>query len=544
MLENNTKRFNRIFSMVFLSLWLTLIATPGYSAAPKKVAVIPFSMNSVQDLGFLQKGLFAMLSSRLSDPGKVEVLDRETVDKVMAAAQKSDESKGALTESKARIIGANMGVDYVLFGSLTQFGDSVSLDASMVDVTGEKQTLAFFKQSNTMGDVIPMVNTFAGDVNLKVFNRSIANELYVRPEPQGPQAPGGLQQMGGYGGGFVNLQQTGQQGFETRLKFDGRINALAAGDLNKDGIVQVVIATDSDILIHTLNNSKLLLEKKLEFSSYNRIVSLDIADINQNGYPEIFITSLNIQRENLQSFVLEYNGSAYVTLTEGEPYYFRVIDGPDKARILLGQESVGHPFKGDIFMMTASGNHYIKGKKIPLPRGASVLSVAQGPVTSPSESAYVLIDENEHLKLVSESGRVDWQGSNQLGGTEHYFLLPRNDPDGTYQERAYLNSRILFYNLGQDDKLEAFIVKNEEIGGGLGRYKRFSQGHIETLLWDGIALSPVFKTQSIQGWISDFAIADIDRDGTAELLVSVVSRTKLLTGTRGQTSNIISYKLD
>ena len=40
----------------------------------------------------------------------------------------------------------------------------------MVDVTGQKKTLAFFEQSNAMGDVIPLVNSFAGDINMKVFN--------------------------------------------------------------------------------------------------------------------------------------------------------------------------------------------------------------------------------------------------------------------------------------------------------------------------------------------------------------------------------------
>ena len=233
----------------------------GLCAQPKKVAVFPFTMNSPKDLGFLQNGLFSMLSSRLTDPGKVEVLDRETIDEFLA--QDSDSAKGALNESKARIIGANMGVDYILFGSLTHFGESVSLDASMVDISGKKSTLSFFEQSSSMGDVIPLVNSFAGDINLKVFNRSIANELYAKQAPQAPEAPGSLQYAGGaagYGGGFVNLQQTGQKGFSTHLKFEGVINAMATGDLDKDGVMSVVAATDSSLLIHKLHGNRLVLQ--------------------------------------------------------------------------------------------------------------------------------------------------------------------------------------------------------------------------------------------------------------------------------------------
>lgn len=523
-----------------LLIFTVFTVASGLCAEPKKVAVIPFSMNSSQDLGFLQTGLFNMLFSRLSDPGKVDVMDRETVDKVLAKAQKTDETKGALNESKARIIGANMGVDYILFGSLNHFGESVSLDTSMVDIAGGKPTITFFKQSNTMGDVIPMVNTFAGDINLKVFNRSIANEMYARPQ-QGGQS----YEEGQAHDGFVNLQQTGQKGFQVHAKFDDQINAMALGDLTHDGKIQVVTATDYEILIHKFEGTSLLLDKKLEFSSINRIISLDIADINKNGYPEIFVTSLNIHRQGLKSFVLEYNGSTYTTLTENESYYFRVIDEPDNDKILLGQKSAIHPFKGKIYTMKVSGKGYVMDKELRMPRSASVLSLAKGPVTAKDAGEYVLINEHGRLMKATDTGKIDWEGNGKFGGTAHYFLLPRNDTDASFQERVYFNPRILFYDIDDDGKLEVLAVRNEELGGGaLGRYKRFTKGSLEILSWNGIALAPVSKTRSVQGWISDFAIADIDGDGKDELVVSVVGKSKFFTGTKGQPSSIISYKLE
>ena len=538
----------QVAAVVFVFMAFT--AVQGLCASPKKVAVIPFFINSPQDLEFLQNGLFSMLSSRLSDPGKVDVLDRETVDTVMAAANQSGQIKGSLNDATARIIGANLAADYILFGSLTNFGESVSLDARMVDITAKKPTLTFFKQSNTMGDVIPMVNTFAGDINLKVFNRSINTEMYAAPQQQGAsEAAGALigagSQAPGYSGGFVNLQQSGRKGFATHLKFKGQINALAVGDVNKDGVLQVVTATDSDVIIYKMDGNRLLVDKKLEFPSSNRIVALDIADINQNGTPEIFVTSLNILRENLQSFVLEYSGSAYKTITDKESYYYRVINGPDQSKLLLGQKAATHPFKGSIYTLTASGNAYVRGKPLAMPRSASVLSLARGAVTAENTEGYVTINEHGRLSVVTDTGKIDWESNAKYGGTENFYLLPLNDPDASYQERVYLNPRILFYDVGNDGKSEIFVIRNEDLGGGaVGRYKRFSKGNLEILAWNGIALAPVLKTRSVEGWISDFAIADIDNDGVDELVVSVVGRSKILIDVKAKTSNIISYKLN
>jgi TolB-like protein len=539
-------RLFAVLSGCIVSIIILAGITPAVYAAPKTVAILPFAMNSPQDLTFLQNGLFSMLSSRLSDPGKVDVLDRATVDAATARANAG--TAIALTRDQAMAIGEQLGADYVLFGSLTHFGESVSLDAAMVDVTGDAPALTFFEQSNNMGDVIPLVNTFAGDINLKVFNRSIANELYVQPAPEGPQAPGGFQAAGqgsAYQGGFVNMQQPGGKGFATHLSFEGVITAMAAGDLNKDGIVQVVAATDDTLMIHQMSGNQLVLEKQLEYSSTNRIVSLDIADINGNGYPEIFVTSLNIQRQHVVSFVVEYNGNEYITLAHKQPYYYRVITDHGGSPLLLGQKQSTHPFQGRVHTMMAAGNGYAAGEKISLPRSVSVLSLDQGVIRSDDTTEYVLINEHGRLTLVSDNGQIKWKGNQKYGGTEHYFLLPRRSYDRSMQDRVYLHPRIQCHTVGRDGNPMVIAVRNQELGGGLvGRFKRFTSGSIEFLSWDGIALAPKFSTAPLQGWVSGFYIADINKDGKEELLVSVVDKQKTSLLATRRSSSIISYELE
>ena len=538
-------RLFAVLSGCIVSIIILAGITPAVYAAPKTVAILPFAMNSPQDLTFLQNGLFSMLSSRLSDPGKVDVLDRATVDAAMARA--STDTATALTRDRAMAIGEQLGADYVLFGSLTHFGESVSLDAAMVDVTGDAPALTFFEQSNNMGDVIPLVNTFAGDINLKVFNRSIANELYVQPTQEGPRAPGGFQAAGqgtAYQGGFVNLQQQGGKGFATHLSLEAVITAMAAGDLNKDGAMQVVAATDDTIMIYRMSGNQLVLEKQLEYASTNRIVSLDIADINANGYPEIFVTSLTIHRDGLQSFVVEYNGSDYVTLVDNQSYYYRVITAQDGTQTLMGQYTGASPFDGRIYTLQADNAGYTRQKTVRFPRNTSILSVARGPVTSDTADEYVVTNRFGRLVVTSDSGSTEWESTEKYGGTAHVWLMPSNDTDASFRERIYIHPRIQFYDMDADDKPEILAVQNNEFGGGaVGRYKRFKNGAIKVLSWNGIALAPIFQTTALQGWISDFAIADINGDGKEELVVSVVTQTKLAILSKDKASSIISYEL-
>ncbi len=523
---------------IFVAFWA--VTGSGLCGETKTVAVFPFEINSPQDLGFLQNGLFSMLSSRLSDAGKVDVLDREAIDKALAGAKSSGLVKGSINENTARELGAQMGVDYILFGSLTHFGDSISLDASMVDVSGQKDTLSFFEQSNSMSDVIPLVNSFAGDINMKVFNRNIDNKMYARPQDQNPVLGGGP--YSGGTGGMMAMQAN--QRFTTHLKMGDVIRAMATGDLNKDGHLQVVAATDSALEIYHLEGSLLTKEIHLDYASYLRIIGLDVADINRNGYPEIFVTAMTINRETLSSFVVEYDGTSYTTLQDGLSYYFRVMASPDGNSVLYAQEKGRGPYAGKIFIMSPSDNAYQEQKAIRMPRGTSVLSLARGPVREDDADEFLSINQYHRLVLISDTGSNEWESTEKYGKTNNYWFSGDQGADSSYREREYFNPRIKFFPVGEDQKNKVFLITNDEVGGGsLGRIKRFKEGRVEIMSWNGIALAPVFQTVPLQGWVSDFDIADIDNDGTQELVISVVTRSKMVILSKDKTSNIISYKL-
>ena len=164
------------FSLFALIIGNTVVA----ASEPKRVVIVPFKINAEKDLTFLEEGIADMLESRLSWDDKVTVISREKTKRALESVE------GSLNETKAREIGAKLDADHVLFGSLTIFGNSMSIDAKLIDVSGNRPPLTFFSQSQGMDEVIPKINLFATDINERVFGRVLQDKTTVN-QPQETQ---------------------------------------------------------------------------------------------------------------------------------------------------------------------------------------------------------------------------------------------------------------------------------------------------------------------------------------------------------------------
>jgi TolB-like protein len=164
------------FSVFALIMGNTVVA----ASELKRVVIVPFKIKAEKDLTFLKEGIADMLESRLSWDDKVTVISREETKRALESIV------GPLDETKAREIGAKLDADHVLFGSLTIFGNSMSIDAKLVDVSGNRPPLTFFSQSQGMDEVIPKINLFAADINEKVFGRVLQAKTTV-DQPQETQ---------------------------------------------------------------------------------------------------------------------------------------------------------------------------------------------------------------------------------------------------------------------------------------------------------------------------------------------------------------------
>jgi TolB-like protein len=162
---------------IAIALWcLPAIAL----AAPAKIAIIPFQINAEKEYDFLRKGIVQMLASRLSQADKVEVIDSTATDQAVNAA------KGVTGDGLALHVGRDLQVDYIVSGSVTLLGESVSIDAKVLDVTGVRSPMTFFKQTQGMGTVISQIDALAAEINTRYFGRQAQAAVPPAPAPAAP----------------------------------------------------------------------------------------------------------------------------------------------------------------------------------------------------------------------------------------------------------------------------------------------------------------------------------------------------------------------
>lgn len=530
---------NKIIRLILICFVLCLNPIAVAADDTKTVAIIPIEMNATQDLTFLQKGLFSMLSSRIADPGKVTTLEREEVENAMKKAQADEATKGSLNESKARLIGAGLNVDYVLYGSLTLFGQSMSLDMFMVDVKNINPTLSFSRQAPDPGAVITELDQIAAEINLKTFNRKpeqvLPKEFYAQ-QAQPEQRSGE-----GYASPLTNYRYL--------FAANGHINGIACGDVDGDKKNEVVIIYDHDIEILEDNfGGKLKSIHRIEGGEYYDVVSVDVADINKNGIEEIFISRVQTATGYMRSLVLELSNGAFKELADDLPWYLRVVQNGSK-KVLYGQKSGRKgPFAGrNVFSVRYVGGQYEIGDKISVPDGFSVLTMALGNnIGGATVNGLIFLNADGHLNLAADNGQVEWSGEEAYGGSKRFYTYIDKDKalmDAADGNGVYFQTRNIVYDVGDDGKLEAVIIKNKEAADYLfGELRNFKSGSIEIMKWNEMGLFPNTAGKRVPGQITDIMVGDFDNNGKKELLVTLVKKRNNLSSKKSK-SIVVAYDL-
>lgn len=562
---------HRIFKyMIFLFI---VILSSGTLWAKDKytVTVLPFTLNSSENIEYVRQGIQDMLMTRIAVSNKIEVSGKDSVAEELKKSNIKD-----ISPAEVYNIGKKLKSDYVVWGSITKIGNSISVDGKLVDITNAKSDVGLFTQSPSLDEVIPKINDFSQ----KIVQHILGGDAQTAGQPAAASAPAGATSVApgvsresliiagmksGKRGTLTSVINTDfinapddpfkRKGFWMSQHFPTEFKGMDVGDVNGDGKNEVVLIDEHNVYIYQKTDTDLRLLQTIAGKRYEKYLSVDIADIRKSGTKQIFVTSIN--DNNLNSFVLEFKDGKYVKIASDLKWFLRVIDTPSGIPLLLCQSyGLDQIFDTQIYEMVWRNGRFVEDQKMKIPRGLSIYGLVIDNFGTGGDEKVIALDELDHICIFRKTNKpfvqlntfgfknddLIWRGDEKFGGSNNYIENARDKSTNVEAKSAYINLRILTYDFNKDGKKELIIVKNLSASGRLLKNaKMFTSSEIYNLEWDGLGMAENWRTKKINGYVADYIFKDIDNDGKPELVLALV--LSVGSSVRDK-SAIVVYKID
>ena len=531
------------------------------------VTILPFSIHSAENIDYIKNGIAEMLTSRISASKKIKVSQKDTV---LAQLKKSKIKE--ITAGDAYNIGKKLNSDYVVWGSITKIGNSISIDGKLLNIDKSKSDIGVSSQSQSLDDVIPKINDFSENIINHILG--ITPQISTAPAVVTPTSPTmsnesqiiANMRSGNKKGGtltsvinaeFINTEEPlNHKDFWMSQKIPTEFKGMDIGDVNNDGLNEIVTIDKNNVYIYQKNEKELKLLEKIKGNSYDNYIAVDVADINKSGIPEIIVTSLN--DTVLDSFVLEFKDGKYIKIASNIRWFLRVIDTPSGIPLLLGQEyGFGKPFDMPIYEMVWKDGTYVSDQKMQIPLGLSIYGLNIDNLGIDGSEKILAMDEYDYLYIINKTTKplsrifsigftsddLIWKSDDVYGGSNNYIEnIDKNNPDNPREKSAYVNLRLLTADINKNGKKEILLVKNlSPVGRVFKNYKLFTSSEIYDLEWNGLGMAENWRTKKIDGYVADYSIKDVDNDGQQEITLALVLSAGVSLRER---SVIVTYKID
>lgn len=563
--------------------FVLLLVAPLAAKDKKTVAVLPFTVNSAENIDYVQQGIQDMLSSRIAAGDKIEVISKEKV----AGAIKTVKLR-EMTMADIYGLGKKMTVDYVVSGTITKIGNSVSIDGKLADVAANTPAVSISTQSQGMDDVIVKINDFAQRIEQHILGpapaAAVSAPVAASPKSVLPQfvAPGASPEQkeresliiagmrtgkkatytGAINPDFISgAQPRDKKGFWMSQRYPTNYKGVDVGDVNGDGLNEIVVIDENSIYVYQRKGNDAVLLTKIIGGQYNNYVGVDLVDLNNNGIKEIIVSNVLTKRgaysisNTVDSFVMEWKDGKFVNIANNLPWLFRAIDTKPAGLRVLGQKiGVGRPFETSINEMVWRNGKYQEGAELKIPRGLNIFGLTLDNLGDGPEKI-IAFNDYDYLCVYRETDRPLYAVQSMLGSKEFIYKsdevfggsnmyiehygedMPGNDY--TFYN-TYLNSRILTYDTNKDGKRELIVVKNLTPSRILKNVKIFNASEFYNLEWDSMGMVENWHTKKMGGYVADYQIKDIDNDGQDEIVMVLVTSAGSMVG---RESVIAAYKI-
>jgi hypothetical protein len=492
--------------LVLLMAPTTWAQTPV--AAKRQVIFLPFDVQIPGSYAHLRQGLANTLASRLASRANIApVAQGATADQMAQALQTGNH--GAFSQQLQR-----SGADYLIMGSLAPKAGQFALVGYVFSRTADQAPKKFQQDFQSVDDAMTAVDAMAWEISGKVFARPKPDALAGTAGGAGMSAFQTAQPERAYREGLMAGSASGLEAggpFELVSTFRSKGIAaeamdINAGDLDGDGKEEIVLLTNGALMLYRNENGAFRMLATVDLPNHLRHHTLTLADINNNGLQEIYISASN--GDNPTSSAMEWNGKRITTLFADQPWYLAAITAPGQAPLLIGQQRLAEEFGGgDLFeMQLTQGGGVAAGKQLPLPRGINVFDFTLADLDGDGTREIVLINSANRLQVYEADGSLSWTSAELIGASNKFFgtLTSGNNAVSAEKETVWVHTRIVAADLDLDGVTDILVANNRlETVNFMPNLRYFDGGSLVAYGWRNGAMQRLWETKKTPGYITN-----------------------------------------
>ena len=306
------------------------------------------------------------------------------------------------------------------------------------------------------------------------------------------------------------------------LPFNAQL--FVAADLEGTGALQYVFSDGVQLHVFKQYPSgwrEEWVEPVSSASNGRQHLNLDVADINGNGKPELFVTSM--LKGMVASYVIEFKDGVYQRIAD-VPGFLRVVASSKKGNILAGQAY--NPvsfFAGQPKQTVWADGNYVPAGEFPLPKGVELYGFAYADAGE-TDPLLITFDDADHL-LVYSNGVVVWKSEETYPSAGRVVLKPvvgmdaalsMSSPENDRSLRKKMRGRVFTLDLNGDGREEILLPKNS----GATFLKGHNTAEFIALGWTGARLEQRWNLPDVSGAVLDYQV--LRQQGTGARVLALV----------------------
>jgi len=471
-----------------LALITLLLCTIPAAAAPLKISVAEFKVTGAAGKDELKGALQSMLASRLAG-------------------------------ENLQVVGASDTPDMTVIGTYIVFGKVFSLDGQVVAHNGSVIGRAF-EQGEAADDVIPAIGRLAQKLTgiigkttgavLDTPKIPAASPLRTVPAAGpsvAPAPPADIVrpvpiEVAKKEADIIRPVQVTRAGDSGMIgqRIDGVMIGMVQVRRVDKGSRDLVVALEKELRFYHQEKNLNLLDTEKGFGDTEKIISIDCADLDDDGVQELYVTAFNGDQLASRVYLLE-NGR-FKKVAKELPYFFRSNSAKGKGRKIYAQEmSVNEDFYGALYEVVKTGSSFTTRNPLKLPRFANIYNMNQFP-DKDGKNLFVMIHPDGYLTVYDEKGERLWKSSDKFGGSEVAFSredVQNMSTTGNRYRKRFIEQRITVTESGE------IIVPKNEGTFVVGDNRVYDKSSVYAFAWNGASLEELWHTRVSQNYLSDYS---------------------------------------